>query len=91
MHRRCGGNADEAIKILETRNDIDIVFTDINMPGSMVGLRLAAAVRGRWPPIKLIVTSGKSPPKPQEMPADSRFVPKPYGPEAVLSVVRQLA
>ena len=51
-------NADEAIPILETRSDINVIFTDINMPGSMDGLKLAHAVKGRWPPIKIIATSG---------------------------------
>src|SRR6202041_48101 len=53
-------NAEEAIRILESRDDIRIVFTDINMPGSMDGIKLAQAVRGRWPPIRIIVTSGFS-------------------------------
>ena len=52
-------NADEAIAILESRRDIRVVFTDIHMPGSMDGLKLAHAVRDRWPPIKIIVTSGR--------------------------------
>lgn len=52
-------NADEAITILETRSDIEVVLTDVDMPGSMDGLRLAAAIRHRWPPIQVIVTSGK--------------------------------
>jgi CheY-like chemotaxis protein len=52
-------NADEAILLLEARRDITVVFTDIEMPGSMDGLRLAQAVRGRWPPIKIIATSGR--------------------------------
>ena len=51
-------NADEAIRILESRQDIRAVFTDIQMPGSMDGLRLAQSVRDRWPPVALIVTSG---------------------------------
>ena len=51
-------NAAEAIAILESRDDIGLIFTDIDMPGSMDGLKLAAAVRDRWPPIKIIVTSG---------------------------------
>ena len=53
-------NADEAIGILEARRDITVVFTDIQMPGSMDGLKLARAVRGRWPPIKIVATSGLS-------------------------------
>ena len=51
-------NADQAIEILEARSDITVVFTDIQMPGSMDGLKLARAVRGRWPPIKIVATSG---------------------------------
>ena len=43
-------SADEAIAILEARLDITVVFTDIQMPGRMDGLKLAAAVRDRWPP-----------------------------------------
>ena len=51
-------NADHAIKALEFRHDIHTIFTDINLPGSMDGLRLAAAVRDRWPPVNIIVTTG---------------------------------
>jgi len=51
-------NADQAIEILEARPDITVMFTDIQMPGSMDGLKLARAVRGRWPPIKIVATSG---------------------------------
>jgi two-component system, response regulator PdtaR len=69
-------NADEAIAILEVRLDIRLVFTDIDMPGSMNGLRLAAAVRDRWPPIHIIITTGKT--RPETMPIDALFIPKPY-------------
>jgi CheY-like chemotaxis protein len=54
-------NADDAIEILESRPDITAVFTDIQMPGTMDGLKLARAVRGRWPPVKIIATSGHVP------------------------------
>ena len=56
------GNAEEAIPLLELHDDIRAMFTDINMPGSMDGLKLAHYVRGRWPPIKLIITSGQARP-----------------------------
>ena len=52
-------NADAAILLLEAHPEIGILFTDIDMPGSMDGLKLSAAVRHRWPPVKIIVTSGK--------------------------------
>ena len=69
-------NADHAISILENRLDIHLVFTDIDMPGSMDGLKLAAAVRDRWPPIHIIITTGKA--RPLEIPANALFIPKPY-------------
>jgi two-component system, response regulator PdtaR len=81
-------NADEAIEILESREDIRVIMTDINMPGSMDGLRLAAAVKDRWPPIKIIITTGKEAPRREEMPMDSQFLPKPYAPDRVLAAVR---
>jgi two-component system, response regulator PdtaR len=83
-------NADEAIEILEARDDIRIVITDVHMPGSMDGLRLAAAVKDRWPPIKIIIASGKVALRQDEMPKDCQFLPKPYAPHAVLGAVRQL-
>ncbi len=54
--------SNDAIRILETRPDIRVVFTDIDMPGGLDGMKLAAAIRDRWPPIELIITSGKHKP-----------------------------
>jgi CheY-like chemotaxis protein len=71
-------NADEAITILESRFDITVVFTDVQMPGSMDGLKLAAAIRGRWPPIKIIATSGHVKVTPYDLPAGGRFLRMPY-------------
>src|SRR5580693_2940170 len=70
-------NADEAIAILESRRDIDLLFTDIQMPGSMDGLKLAHAVHDRWPEIKIILVSGQVNPSDEQRPADSRFFCKP--------------
>jgi CheY-like chemotaxis protein len=82
-------DADEAIEALERVRDIQLVITDIDMPGSMDGLRLAAAIRDRWPPIHLIVVTGLAPPNRSELPRDSLFVPKPYGAAEILSAVRR--
>src|SRR5436190_230748 len=71
-------DADEAIRILESRTDIRAVFTDVNMPGSMDGLKLARVVRNRWPPVALIVTSGRSNVPEPDLPEGGRFLPKPY-------------
>jgi two-component system, response regulator PdtaR len=73
-------DADHAILFLERYPDLPIavVFTDIQMPGSMDGLRLVAVVRHRWPPVALLVTSGQVNPPAQELPSGARFLPKPY-------------
>ena len=83
-------NADEAIAILEARKDICVVFTDINMPGSMDGLMLAHAIRDRWPPIHLIVTSGLTTPGERDLPANGRFLRKPYEAAKIASTLREL-
>ena len=83
-------NADQAIHILESRFDITVVFTDIQMPGTMDGLRLAAAIRGRWPPIKIIATSGHVNVTHGDLPDGGRFVPKPYSPRQITGVLREL-
>lgn len=84
-------NADEAIRILESRKDIRVVFTDIQMPGSMDGLKLAHAVRNRWPPMKIIVTSGRELLTEQNLPDGGRFVPKPYNPVQIREVLQECA
>ena len=84
------GNADEAIEILEARGDITVVFTDIQMPGSMDGLRLVRAVRGRWPPIKIVATSGLVDVGEKDLPEGGRFLPKPYQSREVAAVLREL-
>ena len=83
-------NADEAIDILESRPDVTVIFTDIQMPGSMDGLKLARAVRGRWPPIKIVATSGHVHVDETDLPKGGRFLPKPYSSAQVMGVLREL-
>lgn len=83
-------NADAAIRILEARQDITIVFTDVNMPGSMDGLKLVRAIRDRWPPVHLIVTSGKEIVRPSDLPHGGRFIPKPYTARMVANVLHAM-
>jgi CheY-like chemotaxis protein len=82
-------NADEAIRILENRKDIRVVFTDIQMPGSIDGLKLAHAVRHRWPPIKIIMTSGHEPVAEHDLPEGGRFFAKPYDPTEICEALRE--
>lgn len=81
-------NADDAIAILEGSKDIRIVFTDVEMPGSMDGLKLARAIRNRWPPIELILTSGRRHIDAGDLPARGQFVPKPYDFDRLVAVAR---
>ena len=74
--------------MLESRSDIAAIFTDINMPGSIDGLKLAHAVRGRWPPIHVIVTSGLKVPADHDLPANGHFIQKPYAAEQVVAALR---
>jgi two-component system, response regulator PdtaR len=83
-------NADEAIRILEANSDIELVFTDVDMPGSMDGVRLAHYVRTRWPPVKIIVTSGYQHVTAEQLPKGSLFLSKPYEPELVRRQIKSL-
>ena len=83
-------NADDAIAMLEQRNDIVLIFTDIDIPGSMDGLKLAHFVKNRWPPIKIIATSGHAKIKANDLPEGSRFIPKPYKAPEVAETIHQL-
>ena len=83
-------NADEALSILESRSDISLLFTDIQMPGSMDGLKLAHAVHDRWPGIKIILVSGRVTPTEAEKPADSRFFGKPLGVEQMIGELQAM-
>jgi two-component sensor histidine kinase/ActR/RegA family two-component response regulator len=83
-------NADEALSILESRSDISLLLTDIQMPGSMDGLKLAHAVHDRWPAIKIILVSGQVSPSDAERPAHSRFFGKPLGVEEMITELQAM-
>lgn len=83
-------DADEAVAILESRSDIALLFTDIQMPGSMDGLKLAHAVRKRWPPIKIILVSGQLKLANIDIPADSRFFGKPLEAKEMIAEMQDM-
>src|SRR4030081_528911 len=83
-------NADEALSILETRSDISLLFSDIQMPGSMDGLKLAHAVHDRWPSIKIILVSGKIKLSDADKPADSRFFGKPLEVKQMIAELQEM-
>jgi CheY-like chemotaxis protein len=84
-------DATEAVRILEERTDIRIVFTDVDMPRGMDGMRLAVAIRDRWPPIEIILTSGYTMPADVDLPARAVFFPKPYREEQIVAELRRMA
>jgi two-component system, response regulator PdtaR len=81
-------SADEAAALLGDHKDIQLIVTDINLPGTMNGLRLAAAVKARRPAINIIIVTGYGAPKPDEIPQGSLFVPKPYSAKRMIEAVR---
>jgi len=83
-------DADAAFAILESRSDIALLFTDIQMPGSMDGLMLAHAVHKRWPPIKIILVSGKLKLSNIDTPPDSRFFDKPLDAKEMVSEIQDM-
>jgi len=83
-------DADEAVTILETRSDIALLFTDVQMPGSMDGLRLAHVVHKRWPPIKIILVSGALKLAKSDIPVDSRFFGKPLDAKEMIAEMQEM-
>lgn len=83
-------DADEAIRILQSRSDIDLVFTDVQMPGSMDGIKLAHYIRERWPPVKLILASGNAILEESSLPAGSSFFAKPYVEHAIMGTMARM-
>jgi two-component system, response regulator PdtaR len=84
------GSADEALLLLEQRSDVELLFTDVHMPGSMDGLELAEHVHARWPNVLLVVTSGRSHLADGEVPDDGHFIAKPYRLSEVVQEFRAL-
>ncbi|WP_372353090.1 response regulator [Pararhizobium sp. BT-229] len=84
-------HAEEAMRILERRTDICVVFTDIDMPGSMDGMMLAAAVQDRWSPIEIVIVSGHAAPEWSELPERSAFFSKPYNTSKVTATLHRMA
>ena len=81
-------NADEARTLLEARHDVRLVFTDVDMPGSVNGFALARIIHLRWPGIGVIVASGHARPGIGDLPKGSRFLPKPYSPSTLIGMVQ---
>jgi two-component system, response regulator PdtaR len=84
-------SADEAIEILENRDDVQAIFTDVNISGCMDGLKLVHVIRKRWPPIRIIVTSGRVAVEESQLPSGGLFFKKPYQSSEIARALRRLA
>ena len=80
-------DADAAIRVLEERSDIHLVFTDVEMPGVMDGIKLSHYIRSRWPPVQLIVASGRTVIEASHLPVGARFFSKPYSDSAIVEAI----
>jgi two-component system, response regulator PdtaR len=83
-------NADAALKVMATHDDVRLLFTDIQMPGALDGMDLVRQIHDRWPNVLLVITSGQRKPTRAEIPDDGRFVAKPYRAEELFGEVHDL-
>jgi len=84
-------NAAQAIGLLERHPEIRVLFTDIEMPGAMNGLALARAVHDRWPPVAILVTSGRTRVEAADLPENGLFFAKPYPPDGIVGALNGIA
>jgi CheY-like chemotaxis protein len=85
------GDACEALDVLKGHPQVSVLFTDINMPGPMDGLALAARVHDLRPDVELILTSGARKIPDDEMPDNGTFLPKPYGSQQLITLINRKA
>ena len=83
------GNADEALRILEATPEVRVVFSDVEMPGSLDGLGLARNICQRWPSIGIVLTSGHQV-RAEIIPCEGRFLPKPYDGQALVRQIEEI-
>jgi CheY-like chemotaxis protein len=83
-------DADEAFDLLRARPDIDVVLTDVDMPGSLDGFEFARLVRQGWPEVGVLVISGKTTPGAGDLPDNTTFITKPVRPEILVDELRRV-
>lgn len=83
-------DADEALEILSKHKAVHLLFSDVDMPGTMDGLDLARQVHDRWPQIRLLLTSGHHRLENSQIPDDGQFVRKPWTKDILIEHVRGL-
>jgi two-component system, response regulator PdtaR len=84
-------NAAEALQVMKSRPDVDVLFTDVQMPGPLDGMGLARKIHEQRPNVLLLVTSGNARPGKGDIPDHGHFLAKPYRSEDVISEIDALA
>ena len=84
-------DAEEGLEVLESNDDVGLLFTDISMPGEMDGLDLIARVRHERPDLSFVATSGQVMPADELLPLGARFLPKPYTAHALMTAIREVS
>jgi two-component system, response regulator PdtaR len=84
-------DADEAFGLLRHRPDVEVVLTDVDMPGSIDGFEFARLAAQGWPDVRVVVMSGKTTPGPGDLPQEAVFLSKPFRPESLTALLRRLA
>jgi CheY-like chemotaxis protein len=96
--RECGyrvieaGNAAEALTVLQSSETVDIVFSDVQMPGDMDGFGLARWVRQNRPGLKVLLTSGnaRAAQTAGDLCEEGPLEVKPYHPQTIHSRIQRL-
>jgi CheY-like chemotaxis protein len=83
-------DADEAFETLRQRQDVNVVLTDVDMPGSIDGFEFARLVAQGWPEVGVMVISGKAFPDEGDLPPSAVFVPKPVYPDVLVEHLNSL-
>lgn len=81
--------ADQAFEFLARHSSLQLLITDVQMPGELDGFDLARKVAERWPHIQVIVVSGAARPGPEDIPPNAVFISKPLSSELVRQVLRE--
>lgn len=84
------GTGDEALERLEAHPEVDVLFTDVRMPGSLDGVQLARIVHDRRPDVRLVVASAHARLRAEDLPDNGRFVPKPYRADEIVEIIRDI-
>jgi CheY-like chemotaxis protein len=84
------GSADEAMAVFESGAPIDLLFSDVRMPGSMDGRQLARTVGDKWPSTRVLLTSAYGRVAGGEATMPERFLAKPYRPLSLLGELLSL-